>query len=133
MRPQIKVNAALGGSAVTTLQLTTDCKGYSYATLIAYSSTSGGIAGTTTLLEESDDNSTYSTVSTGVTLSTVTSATTVAKVIWNVDLRGRKRYLRPTFTLAATQNPVLTCILYNASKDAPVTAALANATNIVNI
>ena len=133
MRPQIKVNSSLGGTSVTTMSLATDCKGYSYATLIAYSSTSGGIAGTTTLLEESDDNSTYSTVSTGVTLSTVTQATTAAKVIWNVDLRGRKRYLRPTFTLAAAQNVVLTCILFNASKDAPVTAALANATKIVNI
>lgn len=135
MRPQIKVNAALGGSAVTTLQLTTDCRGYTYASLIAYTSTTGGLhtTATNTILEESDDNSTYTTVSTGVTLSTVTSLTTVAKVIWNIDLRGRKRYIRPTIGFAATTNPVLTCVLYNASKDAPVTAALANANNIANI
>lgn len=135
MRPQIKVNSSLGGTAVTTLALSTDTKGYTYASMLAFTNLTGGLHTTAanTILEESDDNSTFTTVASGVTFSTVTSLTTVAKVIWNLDLRGRKRYIRPTLGLAATAQPYLVTILYNASKDAPVTAALANANNIANI
>jgi len=135
MRPQIKVNSSLGGTAVTTLALSTDTKGYTYASMIAFTNVVGGLHTTTanTILEESDDNSTFSTVASGVTFSTVSNLTTFAKVIWNVDLRGRKRYVRPTLGLAATGQPYIVAVLYNASKDSPVTAALANSINIANI
>ena len=135
MRPQIKVNSSLGGTAVTTLALATDTTGSTYASMLAFTNLTGGLHTTAanTVLEESDDNSSFSTVASGGTFSTVTFLTTVAKVIWNVDLRGRTRYIRPTLGLAATAQPYLVTILYNASKDAPVTAALANANNIANI
>jgi len=135
MRPQPYVNIAFSGTAATTLALSTDCRGYNYATFIASTNTTGGLHTTAanTILEESDDNSTFTTVTTGVTFSTATAATTLAKCVWNVDLRGRKRYIRPTIGLAATAAIQQTHILYNASKDAPTTATLANTVNIANI
>lgn len=135
MRPQPKINVAFSATNASTLALSTDCRGYNYATFIASTNTTGGIHATAanTILEESDDNTSFTTVTTGVTFSTVTAATTLAKCVWNVDLRGRKRYIRPTIGLAATATIQQTHLLYNSSKDAPFTATLANSVNIANI
>lgn len=135
MRVQPKVSVAFSATNVTTLASSVDCIGYSYATFVASTNATGGLhtTGSNTILEESDDNSTFSTVTTGVTFVTTTAVTTTAKCVWNIDLRGRKRYIRPTLGLAATACSQITAILYNASKDAPTTAAFANSINVANI
>ena len=132
-RPQPRIFCNNVGAA-TTAQLVCDTAGYNYLTLVGtFGGTAAGLTGTTTILEESDDNSTYTTVSTGITLSTTTTAASVAKIVWNVDLRGRKRYIRPTVAGNFTNGLAITGLAFNAGKDQPVTAALANATNIANI
>lgn len=132
-RPQPKVLCNNVGAA-TTGQLAVDCRGYNYLTIAGvFGGTNSGLTGTTSILEESDDGSTYATVNTGLTLATTTSAASVAKIVWNVDLRGRKRYVRATVAGNFTNGLAIVGLLYNASKDQPVTAAAANATHLVNI
>ena len=95
--------------AGSSLTASVDTKGFSYARILCL--VNGTSALHTTVannsLEESDDNSTFSAVSaatpgTGWTVSTVSSATTLSKLSYNVDLRGRKRYLKVTLGLATS-------------------------------
>lgn len=132
-RPQPKFFCNNVGPA-TTAQLVCDCSGYTYLSIVGtFGGTNSGLTGTTTILEESDDNSTYSTVTTGVSLATTTSAATVAKIAWNVDLRGRKRYIRPTVAGNFTNGLAIVAMAFNAGKDQPITGTLANATHLANL
>jgi hypothetical protein len=113
-----------GGSGTTVTQLTSsfDTKGFGYATISIF-----GIATTVApttvvsnhILEESDNpTASFSTVG-GSTPSPISStaaiATNVAKMIYNVDLRGRKRYLKVTYTANSGDALLVTCDLSNAS------------------
>ena len=103
---QIAGIGATNGSQVTA---SIDTKGFSFARVVCLANSNVGLHTTTTnnKLEESDDNSTWVAVDaaaagTAYTPSSANVATTLAKLVYDVDLRGRKRYLKVTFSTAAT-------------------------------
>jgi hypothetical protein len=113
-----------GGNGTTVSQITStfDTRGFAYATIsvfgiastIAPSTTSGNHS-----LEESDNSTaSFSTIS-GATPSplavTTAIATNIAKMVYNVDLRGRKRYLKVTYTPHSGDALLVTCDLSNAA------------------
>jgi hypothetical protein len=104
--------AGLGATNGTQVTASIDCAGYSFARILCLGNTNAGLHTTTTnnKLEESDDNATWVAVDaaaagTAYTPSSATAATTLAKLVYDVDLRGRKRYLKVTFSTAATTSP----------------------------
>jgi hypothetical protein len=107
----VLMNASANTTGVSTLTASVDTKGFGYARILCLvnNTVSLGTVVTNNSLEEGDDTSTFSAVTaaapgTGWTPGTVTasSVTTLAKLAYNVDLRGRKRYLKVTLGLAAT-------------------------------
>lgn len=110
----VLMNANTNTSGATTLTASVDCKGFGYARILCLVNITNALHTTTTnnKLEESDDDSSYSAVSaaapgTGWTPSTVSNVTTLAKLSYNVDLRGRKRYLKVTLGLSAASVPIV--------------------------
>jgi hypothetical protein len=93
-------------SGVSTLSAEFDTLGFSFAKIICLSSSTGAVAAAgTNKVEEGDTTSSYATFAGAIqgtdwTAVTTTNATSLAKLIFNVDLRGRKRYLKTTFTHA---------------------------------
>ncbi len=110
MRPNSQF--VIGGiSATNASQLTAsfDTKGFSFARIFALSTSTQGLSTTAAnnILEEGDTTSAYTAISaagagTAYTPTSATASTALARLIYEVDLRGRKRYLKPTFTPAAT-------------------------------
>ena len=105
----VLMGASANTAGVTTLTASVDTKGFGYARILCLVNTTAALHTTVSnnALEESDDNTTFVAVSaaapgTGWTVSTVSSVTTLSKLSYNVDLRGRKRYLKVTLGLAAT-------------------------------
>lgn len=134
MRPQVSVSCAISANGATTVQQSFDTRGYRHGHFVVSGSAATGLHTTAanTILEESDDASSWTTVDTGVTLDTSSAVTNTAKVLWSVDLRGRKRYIRPKAGLASTGILQLTAVLSGAS-DAPVTASECGAINFISI
>lgn len=106
--------AAIGSAASTQVTASIDTKSYSYARIICIANTSAGLSTTTTnnTLEESDDNTNFTAIDaaaagTAYTPSSATVATSLAKLVYDVDLRGRKRYLKVTFSTGATTQPIV--------------------------
>lgn len=102
-----------GVSATNASQVTAafDCRGYGFARFLCFAPSTAAVHTTIAnhVLAESDDNVTYSTISTSayqvaLTLPTTTASvsTALAKLIYDVDLRGRKRYIRVTFSSTNT-------------------------------
>lgn len=132
MRPATKLAIAHSATNVSTLTASIDCVGFNYAqVIIASAAASQGLL-TTTALEESDDNTTFTSVPLGITVATTTSANTVVKGVLNVDLRGRKKFLKPTANFAVSGANSIIAVLYNGG-DAPVTGTEMNATVVANI
>lgn len=98
--------AASNATTVTTLTASVDTKGFSFAKLIFVSTSTGSVSSTSNILEESDNATAgFVTVSgyvngTDFTASTATNSTAEGKLLFAVDLRGRKRYLKATVTHA---------------------------------
>ena len=113
-----------GGTGTTVTQITStfDTRGFSYATISVFGIAST-IAPTTVasnhVLEESDAAASGFTAIAGSTpsplASTASIATTIAKMVYNVDLRGRKRYLKVTYTAHSGDALLVTCDLSNPS------------------
>jgi len=131
MKPSNTKFLCASGAGVTTLTASIDTRGFSYAQIVGFNNAAAGLHTTAanTVLEESDDNSTWTSVATGLTPATTAAAATFAKVVWNVDLRGRKRYLKPTTGYAASNSLSILAVLHEGS-DAPNTAAEINAVNV---
>ncbi len=96
-------------SGQTSLTATVDTKGFSFAKIACLSSSTGSAAaGTANKIEEADAaTGTFATFAgfvqgTDWTGSTATNGTSNAKVLWNVPLQGRKRFLKVTFGHATT-------------------------------
>ena len=105
----------LSESSATTLTGSVDTQGFRFAR-IAFTSASTGAPTTNCKLEQSDDNSTWEAIrgivlSTDYTLSTATNASTRPKVIWDVNLAGRKRYLKATIEHATSGRCQLNALL----------------------
>ena len=134
MKPSNTKFICASGAGVSTLTASIDTRGFSYCQIVGFNNAAAGLHTTAanTILEESDDNSSFATITTGLTPLTTASAASIAKVVWNVDLRGRKRYLKPTTGYAATNALSLIAVLHNGA-DAPNTAAEVNAVNVANI
>ena len=133
------VVAAIGATNVTTLTASIDTRGFSYARIycIANSTAAVHTTGSNNILQESDDNAAFTTITaagsgTAYTPTTNTVATTLAKIVYEVDLRGRKRYLKPTFGLAATSEPIIMVELSEPS-DGCTTAAEIGTANLSQI
>lgn len=145
MRSNYKnVNVTLGGNTAVTQTYTAefDTLGFAYASIAFYEGTSPTTNGLGTILtnhalQHSDTSGSGFTAISGYTAGTdwtpssAAVATNVAKLIYNVDLRGKKRYLKVTaaggsvFTTA-----VLACTLTNPS-DGRTTAAEIGAGQVV--
>jgi hypothetical protein len=93
-------------NGVSTISAEFDTLGFNFAKIICLSSSTGTVSsGTNNKVEEGDTTSSYATFAgyiqgTDWTGSGTTNATSLAKLIFNVDLRGRKRYIKTTFTHA---------------------------------
>ena len=113
-----------GGTGTTVTQITStfDTRGFSYATISVFGIAST-IAPTTVVsnhvLEESDAAASGFTAIAGSTpsplASTAAIATNIAKMVYNVDLRGRKRYLKVTYTAHSGDALLVTCDLTSPS------------------
>jgi hypothetical protein len=93
---------------VSTLTASFDTLGFSFAKILVLSVSTGVLStGTANKIEEGDTTSAFATfagVASGTdwTPSTSTNSTAVAKMQYNIDLRGRKRYLKVTCGIGAT-------------------------------
>jgi len=110
------VLAAVSATNASNVTASIDTLGFSFARIYCLSNgVNTGLSTTTAnnTLAENDDNSTnWTTITaagsgTAYTATTTTQTTTLAKIIYEVDLRGRRRYLRPTFTLNATNEHMI--------------------------
>jgi hypothetical protein len=140
MKPNTKFQiAAIGATNVSALTASIDCRGFNFARIICIATANSGLSTvlTANTLEDSDNNSTWTPIAaaaagTAYTPVTTVIATTEAKLIYEVDLRGRKRYLKPTLGLHATTQPIIAVELGLAA-DGPVTAAQNGAAFLVDI
>ena len=93
-------------NVISTMTAEFDTLGFSFAKLIVLGGGTGTVStGTNNKVEEGDTTSSYATFAgyvqgTDWSGSTTTNATSLAKAIYAVDLRGRKRYLKVTATYA---------------------------------
>lgn len=132
-------NAITSTSGLTTITASFDTRGYAYATIQVFglaSATGPSSAVSNHVLEETDSTSlTGLTTISGSGFTSISSAnlvTSLAKVIYNVDLRGRKRFLKVTYGSAAADQTFVSCDLTNAA-DGVATAAESGAGHIVTI
>jgi len=132
-------NAITSTSGTTTITASFDTRGFAYATIQVFglaSSTGPSSAVSNHVLEETDSTalSGLTTISGSAftTIASTTISTSLAKVVYNVDLRGRKRMLKVTYGSAAADQTFVTCDLTNAA-DGIVTAAESGAGHIVTI
>lgn len=89
------VNDTASGSSLTG---SVDTQGFRFAR-VEFSSSSTGAMTTNTKIEQSDDNSTWESIpslvrGTDYSLSAATNLTTKPKIVWNVSMLGKKRYLK---------------------------------------
>ena len=131
--------AAIGAANVSTLTASIDTRGFSFARIycIANSTVAVHTTGSNNILQESDDNTTFTTITaagsgTAYTPTTNTVSTAIAKIIYEVALRGRKRYLKPTFGLGATTEPIILVELSEAA-DGCTTATEIGTANLAQV
>ena len=120
VEPQARIN----NSAVTVASV--DRSGFDYAVIQAYVG-ANDIGFTTFKLQEADDNATWSDVPyADYSIAAALPGNTPDVVYaWEVDLKGRKRYLRPDITVGTgTSGLFLTVVAtLGRAKQAPATAA----------
>jgi hypothetical protein len=118
--------AAVNNAAVVCASV--DRKGFDYAVFtLILGATDANI--TACKMQESDDNSTWSDVSGldfSVSPATLPRSTDTNHLFaWDVDLRGRKRYLRPAITVASGSTGAFVCVIaeLHRAEQTPSTAA----------
>lgn len=105
-------------SATNASQLTAafDTRGYSYARIYCLGNANVGVSTTLAnhVVSQSDDATNYTTISTSayqvaytLPAATASIATSLAKMVYDIDLRGRARYIRVQFATAATTEIIL--------------------------
>lgn len=119
----VLMNQDVNTSGVTTVTGTVDTLGFRYASITFAAATTNGAhtAISNHAVEQSDAAASGFvaipgfTAGTDWTPSSAAILTNVAKITYNVDLRGRKRYLKVTFGSPATNVAgVLSAVLTNA-------------------
>ena len=92
-----------GTAAASTITAEFDTLGFSFARILCFSGTTATLAGSN-IVVESDTS--------GGTTNAISGLTSIPKMIYGIDLRGRKRYLKVTFqTATATPAPCIACEL----------------------
>ena len=135
------LNGTAISNSVSTLTATVDTKSFSFARILCLSGSEGTVStGTNNQLSESDtSNGTFVTFTgfiqgTDWTGKTATNSTSNAKVVWNVPLQGRKRYLRVTLTHAtAGVGTIVVADLSRPSNGISTAAEAFDNTNVGNI
>ena len=147
MLPQNKAAVAILPVSVTNGATATgpaiDTMGYDFATVDIVASVADVVSNTLSVLrlQEADvtNATSFANVSGGIggtdfTIATNAYTSTAGQNIWkfNVDLRGRKRYLR---VLASPQTTMIVGGVANMSRgeESPITAAKSNALNLIQI
>jgi len=143
----LKSVVALGPVSLTAAGTATsaniDCKGYEELQLVVTKTTHSNDYITVLTIQQSDDTSTsnFATVSgyvvaTDYTLSSLTggtnAATEKAAGVFNIDLRGKKRYFRVLVTNGAATGIVGITGTLARGEQAPITATNQNAGVVVN-
>jgi hypothetical protein len=125
------VLATTGTATASQVTASIDTRGYNFARIKCLGLTNVGLNTTVTnnKIEHSDDNATWvvidgASAGTGYTPSTNTVATNLAKVIADIDLRGKRRYLKVTFTPNAATVCAITAELSLPSDDKSTAAAV---------
>lgn len=123
--------ATTGTATVSQVTASIDTRGYAFARVICLGGTNVGLSTTTAnnKIEQSDDNATWvaiegASAGTGYTPSSATMATNLAKFVADIDLRGKKRYLKVTYTPAATTIANIVCDLSIPDSDKATAAAV---------
>ena len=126
-------------NVISTMTAEFDTLGFSFAKLIVLGGGTGTVSsGTNNKVEEGDTTSSYATFAgyvqgTDWNGSTTTNSTALAKAIYAVDLRGRKRYLKVTATyVTGSIGAVIMAELSNPADGISETAA-AGAANAVGV
>jgi hypothetical protein len=127
-------SVVLSEASASTLTASVDTQGFRFAR-IAFTSASTGAPTTNCKLEQSDDNSTWEAIrgivlGTDYTLGTTTNLTTRPKIVWDVNLAGRKRYLKATVEHASASRGQLNAMLLDPI-DGITTVAETGAANYV--
>lgn len=142
MFPQLKTIVAVNAASKTngtTASGIIDTLGYDWATIDIIAATADVVSNKPTVckLQEADDtNATSFADITAFATPTIPNANTAATAVlqnnykFNVDCRGRKRYLQPVYSPQTTQ---VVTILANLGRgeQSPITAAKANAMVLV--
>jgi hypothetical protein len=140
MKPNTKFQiSAIGATDASALTASIDTLGFNFARIICLATGTPGLSTvlTNNSLEESDNNSSWSAIpeaaaGTAYTPLSATVATTEARLVYEVSLVGRKRYLKPTLGLNVTTTPIIAVELGLAA-DAPLTAAANGAAHLAQI
>ena len=106
MRTHQNVGFAFAEASAVSCTASIDTQGFRFASIAVFSSNNSA-ATTATKIEQSDDNSTWVAIpncvtGTDWTPSTSTNVTTSAKVVFEVSLLGKKRYLKVSETQGTT-------------------------------
>ena len=143
----LKSVVALGpisfSAAGTAVSASVDCKGYEELQLVVTKTTHASDYITVLTIQQSDDTNTanFATVSgyvvgTDYTLASLTggtnAATEKAAGVFNIDLRGKKRYFRVLVTNGGATGIVGITGTLARAEQAPITATLQNAGVVVN-
>ncbi len=134
------VSLTAGATAVSS---TIDARGYEELQLVVTRTTHATDYITTLAIQQSDTdaatafaNVTGYVVGTDFTAASLTGGTNAAAEkaagVFNVDLRGKKRYFRVTLTQGAATGVVGVTATLNRSEQTPITAAAVNAGVLVN-
>lgn len=124
-------SAAFTTPTITVVTGTVDTFGFRYASISAFSESTSGLNTTVAnnLLTESDTSGgTYVSIAAAVagaafTPTSASQSTSLAKVTYNVDLRGRKRYLGCTLGLGTASGAAQLICTLSQPVDGVVTAA----------
>jgi malonyl CoA-acyl carrier protein transacylase len=105
-----------GTAASSTITAEFDTLGFAFARIICFSGTTATLTGSNIVVESETSGGTTNAISglaaTDWTASTASHATSIPKMTYGIDLRGRKRYLKVTFqTATATPAPCIGCEL----------------------
>jgi hypothetical protein len=128
--------AAVSATGATQVTASIDTRGYSFARVYCILGLGATTGLSTTLanntLADSDDGSNFTTITaagagTAYTPTTTATGTTIAKIIYEVDLRGRRRYLKPTFTANAGGEHIIMAELSEPSDGATTAAEIGTA------
>ena len=125
------VLATTGTATASQVTASIDTRGYNFARIKCLGLTNVGLNTTVTnnKVEQSDDNATWvvidgASAGTGYTPSTANLATNLAKFVADIDLIGKKRYLKVTFTPNAGTVCAITADLGLPSDDKSTAAAV---------